>query len=241
MDMISHIYRDDKDSWHIQSNEEHLEGVAKLAEGFADEFGMGSWGKVLGLLHDKGKERKAFQDYIKKNSGYAPDLPVGEHNHAFVGGILAKKMYGKGSESLLCNQIMSHHSGLHDYCDIEKALTDEIPSEMNQCVDKIPLCRQPFQFTTIPGHKGLTADANHLSRMLFSCLVDADYLDTEMFMDEEAAKTRINDVSIESLLPMLEKHIDNLQKGSAKTGVNAIRRQVYERCVSMSDVEKRFL
>lgn len=241
MDMISHIYRDDKDSWHIQSNEEHLEGVAKLAEGFADEFGMGSWGKVLGLLHDKGKERKAFQDYIRKNSGYAPDLPsVGEHNHAFVGGILAKKMYGKGSESLLCNQIMSHHSGLHDYCDIEKALTDEIPSEMNQCVDKIPLCRQPFQFTTIPGHKGLTADANHLSRMLFSCLVDADYLDTEMFMDEEAAKTRINDVSIESLLPMLEKHIDNLQKGSAKTGVNAIRRQVYERCVSMSDVEKGF-
>ena len=52
----------------FQSNDDHLEGVAKLAESFANEFGMGSWGRVLGLLHDKGKERKAFQEYIMKNS-----------------------------------------------------------------------------------------------------------------------------------------------------------------------------
>ena len=90
--------------------------VAKLAEQFASEFGMGNWGYILGLLHDKGKERKAFQDYIRQNSGLQPELHItGEHNHAFVGGLLAKQLYGKGSESLLCNQIMSHHTGLHDY------------------------------------------------------------------------------------------------------------------------------
>ena len=72
---ISHVKKDITGEKYIfQSNEEHLDGVAKLAESFASEFGMGSWGRVLGLLHDKGKERKAFQDYIRHNSGYAPDI-----------------------------------------------------------------------------------------------------------------------------------------------------------------------
>ena len=116
MEIISHIYKDDKDCWQIQSNKQHLEEVARISESFADKFSMGSWGRALGLLHDKGKERKAFQDYIRQNCGLQPELhPTGEHNHAYVGGLLAKQLYGKGSESLLCNQIMSHHSGLHDY------------------------------------------------------------------------------------------------------------------------------
>ena len=241
MEVISHLYKDKDDCWHIQSNEEHLEGVAKLAESFANEFGMGSWGRVLGLLHDKGKEQKTFQEYIMKSSGFRPELRVsGEHYHAFVGGLLAKSIYGNGSKSLLCNQIMSHHSGLHDYCDIEDTLKKNIPSDVNRCVEKIPLNRPPFSFSTIKGCKGMTPDANHLSRMLFSCLVDADYLDTELFMDEESARKRMNDIKLEALLPLFEAYIDSLQRGSTMSEVNTIRRQVQERCVSMSDVEKGF-
>lgn len=225
----------------IQSNEEHSLGVAQLANKFASEFAMGSWGYVLGMLHDKGKERKAFQEYILKNSGFRPELIVsGEHNHAFVGGILAKRIYGKGAESLLCNQIMSHHTGLHDYFDIEKSLCDDIPSEVCCNFDEIQLNRPPFSFSPFKGCNGMTPDANHLSRMLFSCLVDADYLDTEMFMDEESALKRMNDIKLESLLPLLDAYIGCLQKGIANSEVNIIRRQVQERCVSMSDVAKGF-
>ena len=239
---ISHIKKSDTGEGYVfQSNEEHLEGVAKLAERFANEFGMESWGRVLGLLHDKGKEQTTFQEYIMKNSGFRPELTVsGEHNHAFVGGLLAKSIYGNGSESLLCNQIMSHHTGLHDYCNIQETLKKDIPSDVNGCVEKIQLNRPPFSLSTIKGCKGMTPDANHLSRMLFSCLVDADYLDTELFMDEESASKRMNSIKLASLLPLLEVYIDNLQKGSAKSAVNAIRRQVQERCISKSDVEKGF-
>ena len=74
------------DHYLFQSNEEHLEGVAKLAEQFASEFGMGSWGYVLGLLHDKGKERKSFQDYIRQNSGFAPEI----HSSYFKKGSIMK-------------------------------------------------------------------------------------------------------------------------------------------------------
>ena len=239
---ISHIKeRETKGGYVFQSNDEHCMDVAKLAEQFASEFGMGNWGYILGLLHDKGKERKAFQDYIRQNSGLQPELHItGEHNHAFVGGLLAKQLYGKGSESLLCNQIMSHHSGLHDYCSIEKELSDEIPSEINKNVDKVALNRPPFSFTPIEGCKGMTSDANHLSRMLFSCLVDSDYHDTESSMDENSSRMRKNNVKLESLLPLLEQHIEALQQNAKATEVNTIRKQVHERCVGMSDANKGF-
>ena len=217
----------------IQSNEEHLSGVANLAERFANEFGMGSWGRVLGLLHDKGKERKAFQDYIKKNSGYDSTIQYPtEHTHAFVGGVIAKSLYGKTATDLLCNQIVSHHKGLHDYYEMDGILNKEIPLGVNQSVEKIGLNKPPFA----PDFK----DFNHLSRVLFSCLVDADYLDTELFMDEESARKRINDIKLESLLPLLETYIDNLQTSSAESEVNAIRRLVQERCVSTADMAKGF-
>ena len=217
----------------IQSNEEHLSGVANLAERFANEFGMGSWGRVLGLLHDKGKERKAFQDYIKKNSGYDSTIQYPtEHTHAFVGGVIAKSLYGKAATDLLCNQIVSHHTGLHDYYEMDGILNKEIPLGVNQSVEKIGLNKPPFALDL--------KDFNHLSRMLFSCLVDADYLDTELFMDEESARKRINDIKLESLLPLLETYIDNLQTCSAESEVNAIRRLVQERCVSTADMAKGF-
>ena len=239
---ISHVRKSDEGEGYVfQSNEEHCMDVAKLAERFASEFGMGNWGYILGLLHDKGKEQKAFQEYIMKNSGFRPEITVsGEHKHAFVGGLIAKSIYGKGSESLLCNQIISHHSGLHDYFHVEDTLKKDIPSDVNKCVERIQLNRPPFLFSPIKGYKGMTSDANHLSRMLFSCLVDADYLDTELFMNEESARMRFNGIKLESLLPLLETHIANLQKCSVKSEVNSIRSQVQERCVSMADKAKGF-
>ncbi|MGN0285164.1 MAG: CRISPR-associated helicase Cas3', partial [Segatella copri] len=57
---------------------------------------------------------------------------------------------------------------------------------------------------------------------------------------EKSARKRINGISLQSLLPSLETYIDNLQKRSSESEVNAIRRTVQERCVSVSNVEKGF-
>lgn len=68
--VISHLYQDaDSGEWIIQTNEEHQRGVAELTAAFAGQFGYPSWGYALGMLHDKGKERNAFQQYIRKANG----------------------------------------------------------------------------------------------------------------------------------------------------------------------------
>lgn len=106
--IISHLYQDKKTGeWVVQTNDEHQMGVAELAAQFAGQFGLPTWGHALGILHDKGKERKAFQQYIRQVNG----LPViekanyTEHNHAYVGGKLAMSLLGKDILNLLANQI----------------------------------------------------------------------------------------------------------------------------------------
>ena len=226
--IISHLYTDNSGNWVIQSNDEHSMGVAKLASQFAGEFGMSEYGKVLGLLHDKGKETDAFQQYIKKESGYVPDIKIcGKHQHAYVGGILAQKYYGKFSRNIFVNQIVSHHTGLHDSDEIKGIVDQEIPSEVNIYHKKEKLNRS-----------GLNVQANdfhHLARMLFSCLVDADYLDTEAFLDKESSALRQNKDTLKDLLPLLENKLKDLKSKADCSEVNIIRNQILQQCIKMAD------
>lgn len=226
---ISHLYQDKKDGhWVIQSNEEHTKGVAERASRFANEFGMASWGKILGILHDKGKESDAFQQHIKKESGYEPEAKViGDYHHAYVGGIIARKLYGKSADNLFVNQIISHHSGLHDIDELSESLNKNIPIEVNQDVEKFQLNKITLKLEA--------SDFHHLSRMLYSCLVDADYLDTEAFMDEKSSLLRKQKKELKDLVALLDKYLTELKKSAVKSEVNANRELVQQQCLQMAD------
>lgn len=225
--IISHLYKDNDNHWHIQSNEDHCVGVAKLASEFADEFGMSSWGRVLGLLHDKGKESNGFQQHIRKESGFEPDTRVdGDYNHAYVGGIIARQLYGKSFDNFFVNQIISHHTGLHDYDEIDGIVSKDIPSEIDTNI--------PRENLNKVGFKTVNSDFHHLSRMLYSCLVDADYLDTEAFMDEESSRLRGNKSSLSTLCAELDEHLKGLKATAVSSTVNSIRDQVQQQCLNMS-------
>ncbi len=232
-DYISHLHQDAAGHWVIQSNADHTAGVAKLCSQFTAEFGMAVWGNVLGKLHDRGKESEAFQQHIKKESGYEPDCKVtGDTHHAYVGGIIARRIYGKSADIFFANQIVSHHTGLHDYGDLEEILKKEIPTEIDTCILKETLDKPPF----VP----MPNDFHHLARMLFSCLVDADYLDTEYFMDKASYGLRQNKADLKALLPLLEDKLDHFKLRADGSEVNAIRTQVQEQCAKKSDTSVGF-
>lgn len=226
--IISHIYNNEG-NWVIQSNEEHSAGVAKLATQFTGEFGMSEWGNILGQLHDKGKESNAFQQHIKKESGYEPKIKVsGNYHHAFIGAALARKYYGKTSDIFFVNQIASHHTGLHDTDELKGIINQPIPSEVNTIIEKRQLNK--------PSFKVQANDYHHLARMLFSCLVDADYLDTELFMNRNSAALRLNKATLKELLPLLENKLKELKANIDVSQINIIRNQIQQQCVSMANM-----
>ncbi|MCI6724626.1 MAG: CRISPR-associated endonuclease Cas3'', partial [Bacteroidales bacterium] len=233
---ISHIRKNQYDEIiSYQSNEEHCIGVAELAKQFASEFGMGNWGYVLGILHDKGKEKKEFQEYIQDVNG----IPGHKHwtkkgkAHAYVGALLAQGLYGKVATIFFGNAICGHHAGLYDFFELEKMISSsDLPSEVQMQTDAIQLNKAKFTLTE--------NQINHLVRVLFSCLVDADYLDTEKFMNVSSASQRGHHKKLSELLILLEDHFCKLNNNSEDSTVNVIRRCVQEQCIKMSSGENGF-
>ena len=228
--VISHVRKTDMS---IQTNEEHQRGVAILAKSFSSQFGMGDIGYLMGLLHDKGKEQNDWQRYIQGVTGYNKDfLNVKKGpNHAYVGAIIAKNNYD-WIGSLIAQPIAGHHRGLYDYCDYDEETKRELPHDI-KVDEKVPY--NVPKLVNLEKH-----DLHHIIRMLFSCLVDADSLDTESFMLPEQAKRRGSRTSMKELLQLLERHIQLLRENSVVSDVNQIRNEVQKQCVLKSEGEVGF-
>ena len=224
--IISHIKKNNG-KWLFQSNEEHQRGVAELASKFAESFDMAQWGRVLGLLHDVGKEKKAFQQHIMKESGYSPEMRVdGDSSHAFVGGLIAQSVFPQAA-AILSNIIMGHHRGLYDDGDWKELLKLDIPAEVS-----IPSITEQL---TIPKKPFSKEDMHHLVRMLYSCLVDADFLDTEAFMTPEQSRLRGTKSTMQELCLKLEAHLEKLNDNAPDSEVNRVRRFVQQCCRDQSN------
>lgn len=217
----------------VQSLEAHSTHVAELAAQFAAEFGCGDIARIMGLLHDKGKEQTEWQKYIQGVTGYTPkyaNIKSGP-NHAYIGARIAQILYPQFAP-LIAQPIAGHHRGLYDYCEYIEETKKDIPKEV-----LIP----ELQSCTMPRLQNLKSyDLHHLVRMLFSCLVDADSLDTEGFLNPEQSYLRGIHTTMEDLLSKLEDYISHLKEQSEDTEVNRIRNYVQQQCVKESKEETGF-
>jgi CRISPR-associated endonuclease/helicase Cas3 len=186
-----------------QPLEEHLKNVAQLAYCFAESFGAGDVAFLAGLLHDLGKFQEEFQrKLVVENDPEAHiENAPGKVDHSTVGALYAKSELGNGKNPFafaIAYLIAGHHAGLPDWIHeigsggalsnrlekrgLEKHLLEVFPKRLkNLTQPKIGL----------PGNKPLRDEHLHLwLRMLFSCLVDADFLDTEAFIEPDKAVAR---------------------------------------------------
>lgn len=243
---IAHVRKDDEEEWdlpHLLAD--HSSGTAKLAEHFANKFESGIWGKALGLAHDAGKGRLDWQKYIRRQSGYDAEAHLegkaGKIPHAIYGAKLVEDMFGKAIGRCLAYSIAGHHAGLPDWSNAEGAGVSSLQFQESQIkgihdiadfiihdLQSAKPNRPPWQFNT----EGL--DFALWIRMLYSCLVDADFLDTEAYMDKKSADARGGYCSITELLELFNRYIRQLEDKSSDTPVNQIRRQVRNKCVQMA-------
>lgn len=245
MKYIAHVRKNADGSWaepHDLST--HSKGTADKAASFASKFQSQQWAKAAGWGHDAGKGRPEWLDYLNLRSGYDLEARLegkaGKIPHAIHGAELAERIYGKGIGRLLAYCIAGHHSGLPDWSEAEGAagqgtlqfrklqvsdrdLEQIDPSLIAKLQEFIPL-QLPWIF------KG-GLDMSLWIRMLFSCLVDADYLDTEFYMNQAKAEIRGQYLSIAELKNRLQLYNEALAKKADPIQVNVIRSEILEKCI----------
>ena len=227
---IAHIRESDG---AVQTLLNHNEKVAELAASFAEDFMCADVARVIGWLHDKGKEQSLWQQYLLSVAGGSEgDACMRQRPaHAYVGARIAQKLYPKLAP-LIAQPIAGHHRGLYNYCDYLDEMKHELPSEV--------VIHGPMSVDLPKSLQFQKSDLHHLIRMLFSCLVDADSLDTEAFMQPNHARFRGGHDSMETLLEMLERHMEKLSLQTPDTEVNRVRGRVQQWCREESGSEIGF-
>lgn len=214
----------DKTDW--QPLAVHLEEVARLAEEFAAVFSAGDWGRFAGLLHDAGKATEAFQRRLEGSPQRV--------DHSTFGAQLAKENAGRLG-LLLSYAIAGHHGGLPDGGAQEGELHHRLKYgkvspdvTLLQIADVKQELLPPFRST--PEKAGFSL--SFFTRMIFSCLVDADFLDTECFCSpEKKAERPIADPEqLPKLKTKLDVHLAELANKAESTPVNLLRQEILAQC-----------
>ena len=235
---IAHVTRQG-DTFRTHLLEDHLRSVARLAARFASPFNAGSWAEAAGRWHDLGKYSIDFQSYIRNASGLESEEAhiekPGRVDHSTAGALHAARQWDLHGR-VLAYLIAGHHAGLPDWEKLEsgtggalrerlqkielldKALAADIPAAL------LEADRPPFD---VPGgSKGFSL----WTRMLFSSLVDADFLDTESFMDGERARQRGGYLDIPTLRNLFNDYMGSLMGSAPVTPVNRLRAEVLQQC-----------
>lgn len=217
-----------KDGKREQSVLEHLKGTANLAGSFADRFGKREWGYCCGMLHDIGKYSNEFQKKIQTGSNDQVD-------HATAGTQECEKMGGLYPVLEYC--IAGHHAGLPDYGN--KSERASLVGRLNK---KIPDYHNYAEEITVPQLQTMPFDPRTVSdpdfslsvfiRMLYSCLVDADFLDTEKFM-KNGKTDREQGEMMECLLKKLEDYVADWIKNKDINTINGRRTEILQHCLEI--------
>lgn len=236
---IAHAAKDADGIWRAPHDlAEHLRAVAASASTSAHRFGSSEWAYLAGLWHDLGKYRPRFQNYIRQASGFEADAHIkgeaGKAPHSTAGALWACdkfKTYGH----VLAYLIAGHHAGLSDWFG---GLGARLASEDSTRELKEALAETPP--SDILDHRGFTPDLRAIPggkdgfalwiRMLFSCLVDADFLDTEAYMSEDKAKQRGGWPAIPQLLVQFERYMTDKLHEAPPTTVNRMRADILRQC-----------
>ena len=237
---LAHVRQDDKGKWHEHRLDEHLRGVAKLAGDFGADFDSGDWANIAGLWHDLGKYREAFQRYIRSASGYdAAEAHIegapGRVDHSTAGAIHATEKLGMQGR-ILAYLIAGHHAGLPDWNNAasgQSSLFNRLEEGKRKGYLQESLLASPPQTLldqACPASPPRQGSLALWVRMLFSCLVDADFLDTEKFMDEGRNGLRAGYPALPKLQSTFDLHMADKAAKVTDSPVNRIRAQVLRQC-----------
>ena len=226
---------------------DHLAKVSEMAGVFGEQIGSRKTAELCGKLHDFGKYSESFKGVLERKCFHI--------NHALCGAAFLYCLIGKRKSSF-CYQaamevINGHHDGLTGYDDLEifliNSLQSDDPVECNNRKTAALAGQKQYreatnaflndfpQFTSeglaIENVQKLeeideSIDAMLYTRMLFSCLVDADYtISSEKELQEPL------EFKAKQCLKALYEYREELKKNvKGSSTVNSLRDLLFERC-----------
>jgi CRISPR-associated helicase Cas3/CRISPR-associated endonuclease Cas3-HD len=226
----AHSSENPEKSW--QTLLEHLSQTAEKSKEYASKFNAGEFGYISGMMHDLGKYSKEFQDKLQGKESSV--------DHSTAGAQEVISLYGEKYGKILAYCIAGHHSGLLDYgtavstegtlySRLNKKIKDysayktEIDSGIIKSLTGFPI--RPID------QKCLGFTISFFVRMIYSCLVDADFIDTESYISD-TLKPRGQNLSIEQLNNTLIKYLSEFK--CKETRINVKRKEILERCWDIS-------
>lgn len=247
--LYAHITEKEK-----QTLEDHLVNVSQISSEFSSEFLNSDWAKFVGLFHDLGKAYPDWQKHLLE--GISTSI-----NHSEIGTYTAYKKFSEDDfwgrynsfQNVASYLIAGHHAGLPDFHpgsgnDLKgllnnekiKKMSDEL-FEMDELSDilntELPKSL-PFSSTILSSD--FVNDFHLWIRMLYSCLVDADFLDTEKFMTPDEYEYRGNYVTLKELKNRFDSFMAEKQSNAKKTNINDIRKCIYNSCIEKSKLPPGF-
>lgn len=247
-----------------QPLEEHLLNVAELAGTFATRFDAREFGYAAGLWHDIGKFSTAFQSYLKQATEKAEEdyhaeefktalsrsAPGPRVDHSSAGAQLAVERWPVFGH-LLAYAISGHHAGLLDARADGACLAERLRKTTDPWRHGLAHLPSPPPGRLPPFLRRRLEDRGHdpqrtsfalafFTRMIFSCLVDADFLDTEAFVDPQRSHQRPSwpqDILLRMDLA-LERYVDGLS--APGNFVGGCRRDVRAHCLTAAEQSPGF-
>ncbi|MBF9071889.1 CRISPR-associated endonuclease Cas3'' [Streptacidiphilus fuscans] len=219
--------------------EEHLRGSAALASAFGEVFGAGELAEYLALVHDVGKGSCAWQSGLVDRAeagGGSVGVP-----HKEAGAWLAAQHAGVPFAAV----VQGHHGGLPGFQELldllaelkggshqDQGLIEEAITRVEALVPQIrPAGRVPLPKWLVERNQNARLDLDLLLRMLFSCVVDADFLDTGAHFAGTTASPG-ESADMRALVARFEERRGRMLRQRAASPVDAVRQHVYEQAVT---------
>ena len=215
-----------EDSDRTQPLLEHLVDTAELAKKFAQAFGAGSQAYRCALGHDIGKYADAAQLHLRGKAGRV--------DHSTAGALEMFRL--RDIPAAFC--IAGHHAGLPDMgtkVDAASTLSARLRYRAGKEIElydafhaevKFPDAEIPQKAVCDP------LDSFFFIHMLYSTLVDADWLDTEAFVSDGAVSRKLGE-SLEVLSQKLDMHVS--QWWDATTELNRRRSHILKQLMDEGD------
>ena len=215
----------------------HLRNVANLAKQFASPLGLPAEAELAGLLHDLGKYAARFQARLHNPAIHGINHWAAGTAHAATLKAWAVAFATDGHHTGI-PALNENEAGLPLRTTVQKFADSNFRLELTgQCPESITdllgrFTQDGLTLPTLSPHaigKEQRFEEALRTRILFSCLVDADFLDTEgHFNASQSAQRTVPNLQPERALGILKKH---LASKSSAGPVNALRKQLLDDCL----------